>query len=216
MAAADGWALLVDAPRGVVERLDGARALAGLVLTHGHRDASDGVVELRDLVGDPPLPVFASTATFAAVRGRHRPADLDHLELRDVDPGGRRRRGPWSLRATEVPHADSPRFPTYAWRLTARGRSLVYASDVAELTPRLRRAVRGADLLVLDGAMYRRSIFSHLRIEEAVPEVCDWNVQRILLTQIGRSAPRHEELETIVADLCDQAAPAYDGMELRL
>ena len=52
----------------------------------------------------------------------------------------------------------------------------IYAAyDLRDLADR-------ADLLLLDGAMYRRAIFSHLRIDEAVPVVCGWRVQRILLT----------------------------------
>jgi ribonuclease BN (tRNA processing enzyme) len=133
-----------------------------------------------------------------------------------VEPGTPHRVGPWALTAAEVPHADTPRFRTYAWRLAGEGRSFVYASDVARLTDGLEQLAREVDLLVLDGAMYRRSIFSHLRIEQAVPQVCRWRVARILLTQLGRTVPPHEQLEEIVHELCERAAPAYDGLQVRL
>lgn len=98
---------------------------------------------------------------------------------------------------------------------TAHG-VIVYASDVAQPTPNLARFARGADLLVIDGATYRRTIFTHLRIDRDLPTMCRWDVGRILLTQIGRSAPAHDELKRIVAALCARATPAYDGLTLEL
>jgi hypothetical protein len=112
----------------------------------------------------------------------------------------------------EVPHAREARFRTYAWRLEAGGAAVVYASDVGRLEPALRRLARDAGLLVIDGAMWKRSLFAHLTADRALPELCGWPVRRILLTQIGRTAPRHEELERAVAALCPRAAPAWDGL----
>jgi len=112
----------------------------------------------------------------------------------------------------QVPHARDT--PTLAWRLGDDGRTLVYASDVARVTPELEAAVAGAGLLVIDGAMWHRSLYSHLRIDHAVPELCRWPVERIVLTQIGRSAPPHARLVRGVALLCPRATPGYDGMQL--
>jgi hypothetical protein len=118
----------------------------------------------------------------------------------------------WEIRAIEVPHARDPEVPTFAWRLVRSGHRLVYASDVAAPTRALERFASGATVFVVDGATYGRRIFSHLRIDEDLPEICDWDVARILLTQIGRSAPPHEELERRVAEICSRARPAHDGL----
>jgi ribonuclease BN (tRNA processing enzyme) len=114
--------------------------------------------------------------------------------------------------ATEVPHARDAAVPTFAWRLATASHRLVYASDLASPTDGLEQFARGARLLVIDGATYGRRIYSHLRIDEDLPEVCRWDVERILLTQIGRSAPSHEELRRRVAQLCPRARPAHDGL----
>lgn len=90
----------------------------------------------------------------------------------------------------------------------------VYASDVARLTPKLERFSSGATLLILDRAMWGRTLFTHLRANQALPVVCAWQVERIVLTQIGRTAPAHELLERQVRALCPKAAPGYDGLEL--
>jgi hypothetical protein len=60
----------------------------------------------------------------------------------------------------------------------------------------------------------RRRLFSHLTIDEALPELCGWEVERVVLTQIGRLLPPHAELEGEVARLCPRARPAYDGLEI--
>jgi hypothetical protein len=51
-------------------------------------------------------------------------------------------------------------------------------------------------------------------IDAALPVLCGWDVERILFTQIGKTAPRHDRLRRAVGALCARAAPAYDGMEL--
>lgn len=208
-------ALLVDVTRDVATQLAEVSDVDGVVITHGHRDASAGVPALRDALGDgPPVTVAASPQTLQVLRGRD--GRLEHIAPREVEPGEQVQLASWTLTAIDVPHANRPRFRTYASRLASSGRCIVYASDVGELTDGLRDLATGVDLLILDGAMSRRSIFSHLRIEQAVPIVCGWDVARILLTQIGRTAPPHEELEGIVSDLCPRAAPAYDGMTVEL
>ena len=69
---------------------------------------------------------------------------------------------------------------------------------------------------MIDGATYGRRIFTHLRIDDDLPSICEWEVDRIFLTQIGRSAPPHEQLQRTVAHLCRRARPAYDGLTVRL
>jgi hypothetical protein len=88
-----------------------------------------------------------------------------------------------------VPHSGDPDYPTYGWRLRGAAGTLVYASDVGRLATGLRRFVAGADILVADGATWRRAIFSHLRIDRDVPPMCTWGVNRILLTRSGFRHP---------------------------
>lgn len=91
----------------------------------------------------------------------------------------------------------------------------VYASNIARLAQDFERLARGVDLLILDGAMWHRTLFSHLRINRVLPVVCRWPVPRILLTQIGR-APPHEQLEQAVSELCPKATPAWDELTLEV
>jgi phosphoribosyl 1,2-cyclic phosphodiesterase len=209
--------LLLDATRHVTEQLHSVRALDAVLLTHGHRDATGGIPRLRQWWQErcrEPLPVFGHAKTLRALERRY--ARLDHCRLIPVSPGRAFRFREWRLAAIEVPHSRDREVPTFAWRIGVGSRRLVYASDVASPEPRLERFAGGADVLIVDGATYGRRIFSHLRIDEDLPRICGWDVGEILLTQIGRSAPPHEELQGVAERLCCRARPAFDGLVMHL
>lgn len=213
----DSASVLLDVTRHFPLQSRAIEHLDAVLLTHAHRDAAGGIAALRGWWrgrGIGPIPVYSHPGTLAVLEARY--ARLDHCRLLGVEPGRRLRIGGFAVSAVEVPHAGDPRFPTFAWRIAAGATALVYASDVARLTPELESFSSGAAVLLLDGAMWGRALFFHLRADHALPVVCNWQVERILLTQIGRSAAAHEQLERQVRALCPRAGPAYDGLELRL
>jgi phosphoribosyl 1,2-cyclic phosphodiesterase len=209
--------VLIDVTRDFPRQSTGLDRIDAALLTHAHRDAAGGIPALGRWWrgrGLEPIAVYSHARTLAALRLRY--ARLDHCRLVAVEPGEPFQVDQVEVSAVEVPHAADPRFPTFAWRLRSGGASVVYASDVARLTVELERFARGTSLLVLDGAMWRRTLFSHLRADQALPLVCEWDVGRIVLTQIGRTAPPHERFEREVKALCPSAIPAYDGLTLRV
>jgi phosphoribosyl 1,2-cyclic phosphodiesterase len=213
-----GTSILIDVTRYFGEQREQIdRPPDAALLTHAHRDASGGLATLGRWLrgrGSPPLRTHASPETIAAAHQRFR--RLDRIEFVAVGERRRRRIGGLTVTPITVPHARERRFPTYAWRIAASGVRLVYASDVARLTPQLRRFADGADALVIDAAMWGRSLFSHLTIDRELPRLCEWHVARILLTQIGRTVPEHRQLVREARRLCPKALPAYDGMDVDL
>jgi phosphoribosyl 1,2-cyclic phosphodiesterase len=205
--------VLIDVTRDFEEQAEALDRLDAILLTHGHRDASGGLAALGRWWerSKGPIPVYAQQAVIDVIRQRF--ANLEHCEFRVFEPGDRRAICGWIVTCRRVPHAvDEVAYPTVAWKLTRSGHRLVYASDLAAPTDSLRDFSRNAGLLVVDGATCGRRIFTHLRIDEDLEEICSWPAQRILLTQLGRSCPPHEELAEVVAGLCRRAAPCYDGM----
>jgi hypothetical protein len=55
-----------------------------------------------------------------------------------------------------------------------------------------------------------------LAIEEALPRVCSWTVDSIMLTQIGRSALPHSQLQREVAGLRPKASAACDKLAVTI
>jgi ribonuclease BN (tRNA processing enzyme) len=209
--------LLLDVTRDVAQQLEGVASLSAVALTHAHRDAAGGLAVLarwwreREL---EPLPLYACAEAIAVVRQRYR--RLDHLRPVPVEPGARVALDGLTLSAVEVPHALDRRYRTYAWRVESDRCTFVYASDVGRVEPPLERLAHDAQLLIVDGAMWRRRLFSHLTIDQELPRLCGWPVEQILLTQIGRTVPPHEQLERAARALCPKAAPAWDGLVVEL
>jgi phosphoribosyl 1,2-cyclic phosphodiesterase len=209
--------LLIDVTTHFERQSQAIEGIDSVLLTHAHRDAAGGFALLRRWWSDrnvDPIPVYASPEAIEAIHRRFK--RLDHCRFVPIDPGSRVAVGSVTAKPLEVPHARERAFRTFAWRLVRNGVTVVYASDVAELTATLRRFASGARLLVIDGAMWRSRIFTHLTVDEALPELCDWPVERILLTQIGRTAPPHDRFEREARRLCPRARPAYDGLEARV
>lgn len=114
-----------------------------LILTHAH---SDHVGALRR---GSPCPVYATSATWAAIRSwpirdRHvvrlrRPCRVAGITIE------------------AVPVVHSVRAPAVGYRITARGVTVFYAPDIAAL-PRPAHALGGVRLYIGDGAAVTRPI----------------------------------------------------------
>lgn len=210
---ADGCTILIDVTRDFATQAQLLDHVDLVLLTHSHRDAAGGVPRLARWLarrGSAAVPLWSAPATIATLHTRHR--RLAPLELRAV-----RRPLKWrgfAIAPVVVPHARD--CTTLAWRIEAGGRSLVYASDVARLGPRLAALSARCDLLVLDGATWTRRIFTHLEIQSTAPIVQRWPVRRVLFTQLGRSTPPHAELDRWLRRFDPRFGAAYDGLAARL
>ena len=211
---ADRTSLLIDVTRDFAAQAEHVARIDAIALTHGHRDAIGGLPSLRrwwlEHDRSTPIDVFLGEATARIIRTRYR--RLEHCRLQVLAPGRSRRVGSLEVSAVVVPHAREPRFTTYAWRVSSGTRAVVYASDVAYPTSELEQFCAGATVLVLDGAMWRKRLFSHLTIDETLPTACSWPVQSIILTQIGRTAPPHRSSSARSRALCPKALAAHDGL----
>jgi phosphoribosyl 1,2-cyclic phosphodiesterase len=205
--------ILIDATRDFATQARRLDRVDLVLLTHPHRDAAGGVPRLERWLAHgaaTPIPLVSAAATLRTVRTRHR--RLDHL-VPHVMRGALDWRGV-RITALAVPHARD--CTTLAWRLDRGGRSLVYASDVARLTPRLAAFSAGCDLLVLDGATWVRRIFTHLEIRATAPIVARWPVGRVVFTQLGRSTPPHDRLDAWLRAIDPRLGAARDDLELEI
>jgi phosphoribosyl 1,2-cyclic phosphodiesterase len=141
VTGADGG-VMVDCGRdwcGELERL----APVAVVLTHAHPDHAGG------LLGDVPCPVFATSATWEALR-RHA---VDRR--RTIEPRRPHEVAGLSFEAFPVEH--SIRAPAVGYRIGDGTATLFYAPDLVAIEDEA-AALAGIDLYVGDGAAITRSI----------------------------------------------------------
>jgi len=164
--------LLIDAARDFAARAERWVRIDAILVTHGHRDAIGGLASLRRRwLGhnrSQPINIFLGGPTGQIIHTRNK--RFDHCRLHVGELAQPRRVGSFVVSALVVPHARELRFTTFAWRGSAGARSVVYASDVAFLTPELREFSAGATVLVLDGARRHKRLFSHLTLDDALPQ----------------------------------------------
>lgn len=211
LIASDNGSVLIDATRDFATQSRRIDTVDLVLITHAHRDATGGV-RMLDRWLQVPVPLLASRATIRTLRQRHRA--LSHLELQATASRSAIHWRDWRILPLVVPHARD--CTTFAWRLEHHGVSIVYASDIARLTAQLAALSTGCDLLVLDGAMWHRRIFTHLEIGATAPLVARWPVGRVLFTQIGCSTPEHAALDRWLREIDPRLGAAYDGLELAL
>lgn len=217
LVVAGGLHVLLDVTRDFSVQRRRVPTVDLVLLTHAHRDACGGMVTFdrwlaRRAGAAVPVPVLAGPSTVRALRRRVR--RLERCRLVETTPGHRRRWRGVTITALEVPHARDCQ--TFAWKLRHAETTVVYASDVARLDERLRRFAAGADVLIIDGAMWSRPLFTHLTIQRALPVLARWPVARLFFTQLGRSTPEHAKLDRWVRRRCPHAQAAFDGLRVRL
>jgi phosphoribosyl 1,2-cyclic phosphodiesterase len=118
----------------------GATDLDAILLTHEHTDHAAGAGAMARRTG---APVIGNAATLAACALRD---DLPFL-TRELPTFGECGIGGLGIRSFRIPHdAAEP----VGYVLTAGAMQITYATDVGSVTPDVRAAMRGANLIVIE------------------------------------------------------------------
>lgn len=207
--------ILIDVTRFFSQQSKNLDKIDAILITHGHKDACGGINQLRSWwkleQQLQPIPVYAHKNTITVIRNSFR--QLDHFEFHEIEDNQNFNLGKFKIKICEIPHSRDPRFPTFAYKIQNE-KTIIYASDMANLTPKFEDFCKDADYLIIDGATWKRKIFTHLRVDQDLPKICKISVKKIILTQIGKSAPSHKIFAGEIAKICPRAIPAYDGMEI--
>ena len=211
-----GERILVDCGPDLRQQLLAAEVnrLSGVVVTHAHGDHCHGIDELRPVsqaIGAPvPLHARADVLqelqerfAYAFVRTEFYKPIVEARELGDVLSFGEA-----SARFVDQPHGGPS---SLGLRFEESDRSVGYAIDFSEMTEDMATLYEGVDLWIAD-CLTRRPHPTHAHLDAVLGWARDLRVGQVYLVHMGNGL----DYRTLIAELPDWAAPAYDGLEIAL
>ncbi|HEX5258129.1 MAG TPA: MBL fold metallo-hydrolase [Sphingomicrobium sp.] len=211
-----GERMLVDCGPDLRQQLLAAEVdrLDGIIVTHTHGDHCHGIDELRPVaqaIGGP-VPLHARAEVVQELKERfgyafaqsdfYRPI-VEARALRDEFRFGDAR-----VRFVDQPHGG----PTsLGLRFDEDSHSVGYAIDFSDLTEEMADLYKGADVWIAD-CLTRKPHPTHAHLDGVLGWARDLRVSQLYLVHMGNGL----DYRTLVAELPDWAAPAYDGLEIAL
>jgi phosphoribosyl 1,2-cyclic phosphate phosphodiesterase len=216
LVTSGGNRMLVDCGPDLREQLLAAKVgtLDGVIVTHAHGDHCHGIDELRPIAQalGGPVPLYARADVLDELKIRfayafessqfYRPI----VEAREIP--GELALGEASVRFTDQPHGG----PTsLGMRFDEDGRSIAYAIDFNSLSDDMAELYEGADIWIAD-CLTRFQHPTHMHLDALLASARELRVGALYLVHMGNGL----DYRSLVAELPDWAAPAYDGLEIAL
>jgi phosphoribosyl 1,2-cyclic phosphate phosphodiesterase len=209
-----GKRMLIDCGPDLRQQLLAAEVsrLDGVIVTHAHGDHCHGIDELRPVSQaiERPVPLHARAAVLDELQQRfgytfarsdfYRPI----VEAREL--GQELSFGNTRVRFVDQPHGG----PTsLGMRFNEGTYSAAYAIDFSDLTDDMAALYEGADVWIAD-CLTRRPHPTHAHLDAVLGWARELRVDQLYLVHMGNGL----DYRTLVAELPDWAAPAYDGLEI--
>jgi phosphoribosyl 1,2-cyclic phosphate phosphodiesterase len=211
-----GERMLVDCGPDLRQQLLAAEVsrLDSVIVTHGHGDHCHGIDELRPVAQalDRPVLMHARAEVLDELQDRfayafaHSDFYRPIVEAREL--GAELGFGDARVRFVDQPHGG----PTsLGLRFDEGGSSLAYAIDFSDLTADMAALYEGSDVWIAD-CLTRRPHPTHAHLDGVLGWARELRVGQLYLVHMGNGL----DYRTLVAELPDWAAPAYDGLEIEL
>ena len=216
MVEIGGETMLVDCGPDLREQMlaAGRGTIDRLIVTHDHADHCHGIDELRVVAQNrgSPVPLHARGNVLERLRARFRYA-FEGVALYRPVVEGVAIKDEWQLREARVRFVDQPHggITSLGIRFDQGGRSAGYAIDFHEMTPEMSAMYQGVDLWIAD-CLRRTPHPTHAHLDAVIGWARDLQVGQLLLTHLDNSM----DYATLVSELPDWAAPAFDGQEVEL
>ena len=209
-----GERMLVDCGPDLRQQLLAARVnrLDGIIVTHAHGDHCHGIDELRPVAQaiDGPVPLHARAEVLTELKERfgyafarsdfYRPI----VEAREL--GEELRFGGARVRFVDQPHGGPM---SLGLRFDEERHSVGYAIDFSDLTDDMAALYEGVDVWIAD-CLTRQPHPTHAHLDGVLGWARELRVGQLYLVHMGNGL----DYRTLVAELPDWAAPAYDGLEI--
>ena len=216
LADIGGETLLIDCGPDLREQLNAAHCarVDRVLVTHDHADHCHGIDDLRQIShrDEQPVALYARANVLAALERKFDyafkgswlyPAVIDG---RPID--GLMAIGEAALRFVDQPHGA---ISSLGIRFDQAGKSAVYAIDFHEMTSDMADLYAGADVWISD-CLRRTPHPSHAHLDAVLGWARELGVGSLLLSHLDNSM----DYATLVGELPDWAAPAFDGQEICL
>ena len=189
-----------------VNRLD------GVIVTHTHGDHCHGIDELRPVsqAMDRPVPLHARPDVLQELEQRfgyafaksefYRPI----VEAREL--GNDLTFGLAQTRFVDQPHGGTA---SLGLRFDEPSYSVAYSIDFSDLTDEMATLYEGADVWIAD-CLTRRPHPTHAHLDGVLGWAKEMRVGQLYLVHMGNGL----DYRSLIAELPDWAAPAYDGLEI--
>jgi phosphoribosyl 1,2-cyclic phosphate phosphodiesterase len=209
-----GERMLVDCGPDLRQQLLAAEVnrLAGVIVTHAHGDHCHGIDELRPVAQaiDGPVPLHARGDVLKELEERFGYAFGQSEFYRPIvharELGEEVRFGDARVRSVDQPHGG----PTsLGLRFDEADFSIAYAIDFSDLTNDMAVLYEGVDVWIAD-CLTRRPHPTHAHLDAVLGWAKDLRVGQLYLVHMGNGL----DYRTLIAELPDWAAPAYDGLEI--
>lgn len=209
-----GERMLVDCGPDLRQQLLAAEVnrLAGVIVTHAHGDHCHGIDELRSVAQaiDGPVPLHARIEVLDELRERFGYAFAQSEFYRPIvegrELGNELRFGEARARFVDQPHGG----PTsLGLRFDEGEQSVSYAIDFSDLTDDMAALYEGSDVWIAD-CLTRRPHPTHAHLDAVLGWTKELRIGQVYLVHMGNGL----DYRTLVAELPDWAAPAYDGLEI--
>jgi phosphoribosyl 1,2-cyclic phosphate phosphodiesterase len=209
-----GERMLVDCGSDLRQQLLEAEVeqLEGVIVTHAHGDHCHGIDELRPVsqATGRPVPLHARADVLEELKLRfgyafqgsefYRPI-VEGLEL-----GYELAFGNVVIGFVDQPHGATT---SLGLRFDEAGYSAAYAVDFNNLSEDMCRLYEDVDVWIAD-CLTRKPHPTHMNLDSLLGAARDLHVGALYLVHMGNGL----DYRTLIAELPDWAAPAYDGLEI--
>lgn len=209
-----GERLLVDCGPDLRQQLLSAEVgrVDGVIVTHAHGDHCHGIDDLRRVSQaiSGPVPLYARRDVLEELKLRFAYAFEQSEFYRPIvqagELGDELRVGEARVTFVDQPHGGRT---SLGLRFAEGSRSVGYAIDFSALSDEMADFYQGVDVWIAD-CLTRKPHPTHMHLDGVLAAACDLRVGQLYLVHMGGEL----DYQTLVAELPDWAAPAYDGLEI--